>query len=101
MNNFFNNTSDIINYLDKTDPKTKVKVKILDFATFKQFLPLIEKYNKKFYLFKYETNFVETFSQKESEQKKEITNFKECFTNWIEQQNLDEEVKDILLKEAK
>jgi hypothetical protein len=91
--------SDLLANLDKTDPNTKVKVKILDFESFREFLPLVNKYSNKFYLFKYETDFTVISDNTQKERITEMTSFKESFTNWLGQQNVDQKIKEILLKE--
>jgi len=85
--------------LDKTDPNTKVKVKILDFESFRKFLPLCSKYSTKFETFKYETifEFVPVNNQKCKDT--ETKSFKESFTYWLRQQNVDSKIKEILQKE--
>jgi len=85
--------------LDKTDSNTKVKVKILDFESFRQFLPFCNKYSTKFVTFKYTTEFNVVSDLAPDSAKKEITNFKESFTNWLHQQNVDQKIKEILEKE--
>jgi len=89
----------VCQFLDKTDPNTKVKVKILDFKSFRQFLPLCSKYNAKFVTFKYDTDFTVISYNTSNSPKTEKTTFKECFTNWLRQQNIDQKIKEILLKE--
>lgn len=85
--------------LDKLDKNTKVKVKIMDFESFRAFLPFVNKYASKFETFKYETSFevvsVNTQKCKDTETK----SFKESFTSWLSQQNVDPKIKEILEKE--
>jgi DNA repair exonuclease SbcCD nuclease subunit len=95
----FNSISAISSYLDKIDPKTKVKVKILDFESFRQFLPLVNRYDNKFSLFKYETDFIVISANNQKVGLTETTNFKESFTKWLSQQNVDLKIKEILKKE--
>lgn len=91
--------AEITALLDKLPPNTKVKVKILDFESFRQFLPLVNKYNNKFYLFKYETDFEIIQEKTLTNIKNEMTNFKESFTNWLKNQKIDPIIKEILQKE--
>ena len=86
-------------YLDQLDPKTKVKVKILDFESFRQFLPLVNRYSNKFSLFKYETNFTVISDINKEVGQTELISFKESFMNWLKNQKIDEKIKEILLKE--
>jgi hypothetical protein len=86
--------------LDKTDPNTKIKVKIMDFKSFREFLPFCQKYYTKFHTFKYSTEFNVISDLTPDSAKKEITNFKESLSNWLRQQNVDQKIKDILQKEV-
>lgn len=95
----FNNINDLINFLDKTSPKTKVKVKILDFESFRLFLPLCNKYSTKFVTFKYETSFEVVSVNNQKDTQTEMTSFKESFRNWLKQQTIDSKIAEILQKE--
>ena len=95
----FNTISVISSYLDKTDPNTKVKVKILDFQSFREFLPLVNRYNNKFYLFKYETNFTIIPDNNKKLGQTEMTSFKESFMNYLKNQKIDDKIREILQKE--
>jgi DNA repair exonuclease SbcCD nuclease subunit len=86
--------------LDKTDPKTKVKVKILDFESFRQFLPLVNKYTSKFEVFKYETNFEVISVNNQKCIDTETKSFKESFINWLKNQKIDPKITEILQKEV-
>ena len=86
--------------LDKIDPKTKVKVKILDFESFRQFLPFVDKYNNKFSIFKYETDFTVISTTNHISKDVEIKSFKESFTNYLKNQKIDPKITEILQKEV-
>lgn len=86
-------------FLDKLDSKTKIKVKILDFESFRQFLPIVNKYSSKFEVFKYDTQFEVVSANNQKLIDKEMTSFKESFTNWLSQQKIDSKIKEILEKE--
>jgi DNA repair exonuclease SbcCD nuclease subunit len=86
--------------LDKTDPKTKVKVKILDFESFRQFLPLCHKYSTKFETFKYETSFEVVSANNQKDTQAEMISFKESFINWLKNQKIDPKIAEILRKEV-
>lgn len=90
---------EFINYLDSLNSNTKVKVKIMDFESFRQFLPLANKYSAKFALFKYTTEFNIVSDLTPDNAKKEMTNFKESFNNWLSKQIIDNKIKEILQKE--
>jgi DNA repair exonuclease SbcCD nuclease subunit len=85
--------------LDKTNPNTKVKVKILDFESFRKFLPLVNKYSNKFHLFKYSTEFDIISVNTQKSISTEIDTFKESLLKWLENQQIDKIIKEILLKE--
>jgi DNA repair exonuclease SbcCD nuclease subunit len=85
--------------LDKTDPKTKVKVKIMDFESFRGFLPFANKYSSKFEVFKYTTEFNVVSDLTPDSAKKQITNFKESFSNYLKTQKIDSKIMEILKKE--
>jgi DNA repair exonuclease SbcCD nuclease subunit len=96
----FNSISAISAYLDKIDPNTKIKVKIMDFESFREFLPLVNRYSSKFHLFKYQTEFTVIPDNTQKGVLNETTSFKESFTKWLDQQNIDQKIKDILQKEV-
>jgi DNA repair exonuclease SbcCD nuclease subunit len=87
--------------LDSLPSNTKVKIRIHDFESFKQFLSLVSRYISKFSVFKYETDFeiISPINQKCIE--KETKTFRETFVKWLEDQEIDNQIKDILLKEVK
>jgi len=87
--------------LDNLPPKTKVKVKIMDFDSYREFLPLTNKYTSKFEIFKYEAEFNTVKDLAPIRAKTEMTTFTESFTNWLNQQNIDPKIKEILQKEIK
>ena len=87
--------------LDSLPSNTKVKIRIHDFESFKQFLSLVSRYTSKFQTFKYETCFeiISPINQKCIE--KETKTFRETFVKWLGDQEIDKQIKDILLKEIK
>jgi DNA repair exonuclease SbcCD nuclease subunit len=87
--------------LNSLDSKTKVKIRIHDFESFKQFLSLVSRYTSKFSVFKYETEFEVISVNKQNCQLTETNTFKESFLKWLEAQEIDVQIKDILLKEIK
>jgi hypothetical protein len=85
--------------LDKLSPKTKVKIKILDFDSFRTFLPLVNKYSSKFEIFKYETAFEVVSVNNQNCKDTETKSFKESFNTWLSQQKIDNKIKEILQRE--
>jgi hypothetical protein len=84
--------------LDKLPGNTKVKVKILDFQAFKDFLPLEAKYKEKFEKFIRENDF-ELVSVKTLGSAKNETNIKESFEEFAKEKEIDKEIKNIIIKE--
>jgi len=69
--------------LDKLDKNTKVKVKIMDFGSFRGFLPFVNKYSSKFETFKYETSFEVVSVDNQKCQSTEIKSFRESLSNYL------------------
>jgi len=86
-------------YLDSLPSKTKVKVIIYDFESFRGLLPLVNRYSSKFTLFKYECKFDNIISVNNQKEKTELLSFKESFTNWLKKQKIDPKITEILQKE--
>lgn len=93
--------SEIIVKLNQLDPKTKIKVKILDFESFRLFLPLVNKYINKFEVFRYTTEFNVVSDLTPDNAKTQIVNFKESFSNWLKNQKIDPKIIELLQKELK
>jgi DNA repair exonuclease SbcCD nuclease subunit len=85
--------------LDKLPAKTKVKVKILDFESYREFLSFVNKYTNKFEIFKYETQFKVVSINNQKLGLTETKSFKESFNNWLSKQKIDNKIKEILQKE--
>lgn len=85
--------------LDALPANTKIKVKILDFESFRDFLPLVNKYESKFHLFKYETSFEIIQEKTLTNAKNEMTTFKESLSNYLKNQKIDPKITEILQKE--
>jgi len=95
----FKTIEQLISFLDKIDSKTKIKIKILDFNSFRQFLSIAHKYTSKFEIFRYVTEFEVISNDSQEKEKKETINFKESFTNWLKNQKIDSKIIEILQKE--
>jgi hypothetical protein len=87
-------------YLLNLTDITKIKVKIIDFESFKQFLPLEGKYRKKFARFVRENDF-ELISDKTLKGAKSEIDLKQSFEEFAKEKEIDEEIKDIINKEIK
>jgi DNA repair exonuclease SbcCD nuclease subunit len=86
--------------LDKLDPKTKVKVKIKDFEGFKVFLPFESKYKEKFVKFVRENDF-ELISENNQKYIQSGIELKQAFDKFTEEIKIDDEIKEIILRELK
>jgi DNA repair exonuclease SbcCD nuclease subunit len=89
-----------VKWLDSIPPKTKVKVKIMDFNSYKQFLLVEQKYKDKFHKFVRENNF-EIMSQVSSSKKKDSENLEQSFDRFAKEKMVDEEIQGIIKKEIK
>jgi DNA repair exonuclease SbcCD nuclease subunit len=96
----FRDVSQLSAFLDKTDQKTKIKVKIFDFESFKAFLPLESKYQKKFEKFVRENDF-ELISDDTTKRAKSEIDLKQSFEKFAKEKQIDEEIKEIINKEIK
>jgi DNA repair exonuclease SbcCD nuclease subunit len=96
----FEAVSQLSSFLDDLAPKTKVKVKILNFESFRLFLPLCSKYSTKFETFKYDTSFEVISVNHQKCKDTETKSFKESFTNWLKNQKIDVKITEILQKEV-
>lgn len=81
--------------LASLESNTKIKVKILDFESFKQFLPLVSKYTSKFSLFKYETIFTVASDNIQKSTKTEV-NLSESFNQFSKDRDIDSEIINII-----
>ena len=86
--------------LDKLPAKTKVKVKILDFESYREFLPFVNKYSVKFEVFKYQTDFEVIQEKALTNAKTEIATFKESLMNYLKNNKIDPKITEILQKEV-
>jgi hypothetical protein len=86
-------------YLDKLPGKTKVKIKITNFESYREFLPFVNKYSAKFEVFKYQTDFDVITKKVQNDTNKEMATFKESLTNYLKNQKIDPTIMEILQKE--
>jgi hypothetical protein len=91
--------NELIKTLDKLPVNIKVKVKILDFESYRKFLPFVNKYSAKFEMFKYATDFEVVSENTQKGVQTEIATFKESLTNYLKNQKIDESIKKILEEE--
>lgn len=96
----FETVCQLTSFLDKTDSKTKIKIKILDFESFKQLLPFVSRYTSKFEVFKYQTDFEVISINNQICKDTETKTFKESFQNWLKNQKIDSKIIEILQKET-
>ena len=72
---------------------------LLPNKSFRQFLPLCNKYSTKFVTFKYETEFDVVSDLAPISVESQKTTFKQSILKWLENQQIDKTIKRILLEE--
>ena len=93
----FKGISDLVSYLDQTDPKTKVRVIFKDYNLWREFLSLSESYKSKFSKFVEKKDFI--MSSNLVQAKQENITLKESLLKFLETNKIPEEIKEILLNE--
>lgn len=96
----FEGVSDLITYLDTLNANTKVKIKVKDFESYKQFLPLEWKYQQKFVKFVRENDF-ELISKNNQKSKQTEIDLKKSFEEFAREKQIDNEIKTIINNELK
>jgi DNA repair exonuclease SbcCD nuclease subunit len=97
---YFEAISDLKSYLDTLNPKTKVRIVFETFEGYSQFLNDYATYKNKFVLFKDRKDFIISLLVPNSP-KKETKSLKENLENYLNSNNINEEIKQILLGELK
>lgn len=85
--------------LDLLPEKTKVRLIFKDFESYSSSINDLDKYKQKFTLFKIKTDFV--ISDISPVAAKSETNIKESLTKYLKDNNINEDIKSILLGEIK
>lgn len=98
-NRIFNDVCQLISYLNSISDKTKVKIVIKDFENYRNLLPKIGFYQSKFATFKVSTDFEVVSVCSEKDTQSEMTTFRESFKDYLENNKIDDKVKEILQKE--
>jgi DNA repair exonuclease SbcCD nuclease subunit len=96
----FKGISDLVSYLDQTDPKTKVRVIFKDYGLWREFLPLSETYKKKFSKWVEKKDFLIS-ANREILVSKETSSLKNSLIKFLESNKVPEEIKKVLLEELK
>ncbi len=94
----FEALSDLSAYLDKLDPKTKVRVIFKDYGLWREFLPLSETYKNKFFKFVEKKDFLIS-ANSEISHSKETSSLKDSLIKFLESNKVPTEIKNILLGE--
>jgi hypothetical protein len=92
-----NNLKDLTDYLDKLNPKTKVRIVFKDYELWRNFLPLWNDYEKKFILFKDKKEFITQLPSVQIRSKK--IGLVESLKKFLEDNKVEEKIKEVLLKE--
>ena len=87
-------------YLDKLDPNTKIRLVFHDFQSYTQVIHSLEKYKNKFVLFKEKKEFIISDLALRTP-KTETSSLKESLTKYLEDNKIDDNIKQILLEEIK
>ena len=87
----------LFKFLDQLDPKTKVKVKIQDFESFKLYLPSEEKYQSKFIKYVRENDFEIVTLKKDP--KNNLVSLADNLKNWLSEHKVDDEIQTIIKEE--
>ena len=95
----FYDIQSILAYLEKLDPKTKVRVIFSDYSLWREFLPLSETYKNKFFKFVEKKDFI--ISSNLVVAKQENITLKESLLKFLETNNVPKEIKKILMEELK
>jgi len=96
----FKALSDLLAYLDKLDPKTKVRVIFSDYSLWREFLPLSETYKQKFNKFIEKKDFLIS-ANIQKPQSTETSSLKDSLIKFLETNKVPEEIKQILMEELK
>ncbi len=94
----FNDIQSILGYLDKLDPKTKVRVIFKDYGLWREFLPLSETYKNKFFKFVEKKDFLIS-ANIQKPQSKETSSLKDSLIKFLDSNKVNEEIKQVLLGE--
>jgi len=94
-----NDIPNLLAYLDKLYPKTKVRVIFKDYSLYREFLPYSTKYKEMFFLFKERKDFVLDIALKSPQS--ETTSLKDSLIKYMDINKVPEEIKQTLLKEIK
>ena len=87
-------------YLDKLDPNTKVRVLFHDFQSYTQVIPKLYMYKSKFVQFKEKKEFIISDLALRTP-KTETSSLKESLTKYLEDNKIEDSIKQILLEEIK
>jgi DNA repair exonuclease SbcCD nuclease subunit len=96
----FKAVPDLCAYLDKLNPKTKVRIIFKDYHIYSEYLPCSISYSSKFYQYKEKKEFVISDLALGSVKNETIT-LKENLKIWIEKNKVPEDIKKVLLEEVK
>lgn len=95
----FNEICQLTTFLDKLPEKTKIRIIFKDYHNWVNFLPYYQKYKEKFILFRDKKEFI--MSSNLVITKQENIPLKESLIKWMEQNKINEQIKNILLEEIK
>jgi hypothetical protein len=90
----------LCSYLDKLPEKTKIRIIFKDYNNWISFLPFYQKYKDKFIIFRDKKEFIMSCNL-DAPKENNIIPLKESLIKWMEQNKVEEKIKQILLEELK
>jgi DNA repair exonuclease SbcCD nuclease subunit len=91
---------ELTSFLDGLDPNTKVRIIFKDYSLWSEFLNISKKYKDKFTQFVEKKDFLISINGV-NEVKNEKTNLKTSLKKWMETNQTESKIQEILLKEIK
>ncbi len=85
--------------LDSLPSKTKIRLVFKDFASYSNSINELEKYKNKFTIFKIKHDYI--LENTETKVEKKDINIQESLNKYLDSNNINKEIKDILLNELK
>jgi len=95
----FGAVGELCSFLDKTSPKSKVRVVFKDYSSWVNFLPFYQRYKDKFYVMRDKKDFLVTIDNTPKDNKKET--MRESLIKWMTTNKIEDKIQKILLEEIK
>jgi len=95
----FEDISSLCAYLDKLEPKTKVRIIFNSYDLWREFLPYYDTYKSKFVVFRDRKDFLTQSKIEVASGKKENKSLKESLTKYMKENKVNKQIQKILLEE--